>query len=51
MSGGVARNIGVVRALESTLRISLIIPDEPQLVGALGAALIAANRLLTSAPR
>ncbi len=50
MSGGVARNIGVVMALENTLKISLIIPDEPQLVGALGAALIAANRLLTSTP-
>lgn len=50
MSGGVAKNIGVVKALENTLKVKLIIPEEPQLVGALGAALIAAERSLTSAP-
>lgn len=41
MSGGVAKNIGVVRALESILDTTLLIPPEPQIVGALGAALIA----------
>ena len=43
MSGGVARNIGVVTALEDILNTSLIVPEQPELVGALGAALIAAN--------
>ena len=35
MSGGVAKNIGVVRALESQLGTTLLVPEEPQLVGAL----------------
>jgi (R)-2-hydroxyacyl-CoA dehydratese activating ATPase len=44
MSGGVARNIGVVRALESQLGTTLLVPKEPQLVGALGAGLIALEK-------
>ena len=41
MTGGVAKNIGVVRALERVLGVSLTIPSEPQIVGAIGAALFA----------
>jgi len=41
MTGGVAKNVGVVKALENVLGMPLNIPDEPQIVGALGAALIA----------
>lgn len=41
MTGGVAKNIGVVKALEKELRVSIFIPDKPQIVGALGAALFA----------
>jgi len=41
MTGGVAKNIGVVRELEKKLLCSIKIPDEPQIIGALGAALIA----------
>jgi predicted CoA-substrate-specific enzyme activase len=41
MTGGVAKNIGVVRAFEELLQTKLLIPEEPQLVGALGAAYIA----------
>lgn len=41
MTGGVAKNIGVVKALERELGVSLIIPEKPQIVGALGAALFA----------
>lgn len=41
VSGGVARNAGFVRALESELGLELLVPDEPDLVGALGAALVA----------
>jgi len=44
MTGGVARNAGVVKALEERLGIKLIICEEAQIAGALGAALIAADR-------
>jgi len=47
MSGGVAKNKGVVRALEKKLNCSLLVPPEPQIVGALGAALIALERSTT----
>ena len=40
-AGGVAKNAGVARALEQELGESLLIPDEPQIIGALGAALVA----------
>lgn len=45
LSGGVAKNIGVVRRLEEKLGIKAYIAPEPQIVGALGAALFAADRL------
>jgi len=41
MTGGVARNIGVIRAFEEKLGTKIIVPEEPDLCGALGAALIA----------
>ena len=41
LTGGVAKNIGVRKALEDKLGIKLFIPDEPQIIGALGAAIIA----------
>jgi len=41
MSGGVAYNQGVVRELERELSQKLFIPDRPQTLGALGAALFA----------
>jgi predicted CoA-substrate-specific enzyme activase len=44
-TGGVARNTGVRRALEETGRVRCVVPPEPQVVGALGAALIARSRL------
>lgn len=44
MTGGVAKNIGMVRGLEEALKTQLLIPEEPQITGALGAALIAAER-------
>jgi len=40
-AGGVAKNAGVARALEKVVGESFLIPEEPQIVGALGAALIA----------
>jgi len=41
MSGGVAKNIGVVHFLEKALDVDIIVPEEPQIVGAIGAALFA----------
>ena len=41
--GGVARNIGFVKSLEDNLEISVSIPEEPEYVSALGAALVAAE--------
>lgn len=45
MTGGVAKNKGVVAAIEERLSTNLFIPDEPQVVGALGAAIVAAKGL------
>ena len=44
MSGGVARNRGVVGALGRALLTEIAVPPEPDIVGALGAALIARDR-------
>jgi activator of 2-hydroxyglutaryl-CoA dehydratase len=43
MTGGVAKNSGVVQALKQELGMDIVVPAnvDPQLVGALGAALIA----------
>lgn len=41
MTGGVAKNIGVVHAIEKKIGAKVLTPPEPQIVGALGAALIA----------
>ncbi len=46
MSGGVARNPGVVAALGEALGATVSVPPEPDIVGALGAALIARDRAL-----
>ncbi len=47
MSGGVAYNGGVVRALEAVLGTQVTVPQAPDTVGALGAALIARDRSST----
>ncbi len=39
-TGGVAKNIGVVKALKENLECEVFVPDEPLLTGALGAALL-----------
>ena len=45
MSGGVAKNRGVVTAITKSLGIQkLNIPDKPDIIGALGAAIIAGER-------
>lgn len=40
-SGGVAKNVGMVSALEKELRTELLVPQEPQITGAVGAAILA----------
>jgi len=42
-SGGVAKNIGVVKAIEEELGKKVLTPEEPQITAALGAALFAAE--------
>ncbi len=41
--GGVAKNNGIRRAFERALQKPLIIPDDPQIVAAIGAAILAAG--------
>jgi predicted CoA-substrate-specific enzyme activase len=47
-TGGVARNIGMVRAIESKLGISLNVSPEAHFIGALGAALFALDHVLAA---
>ena len=49
MTGGVAKNAGVVAALRQELGIEIVVPAvvDPQLVGALGAALVARETVLS----
>lgn len=42
--GGGARDIGLIRSIEETLELSLLVPEEPQIVSALGAALLAEEK-------
>jgi len=44
LSGGVARNIGVVKAIRGLLRCRVVVPQEPQIMAALGAAIFAKER-------
>jgi predicted CoA-substrate-specific enzyme activase len=44
ITGGIARNIGMVRRVEEKVGCKALIPDEPQIVGALGAALFARDK-------
>jgi predicted CoA-substrate-specific enzyme activase len=43
MTGGVAKNVGVVRAIEKKTGSVIHLPEEPQIIGALGAAAFAAE--------
>jgi len=45
ITGGIAKNIGVVQRLEKRLGLKALLPEEPQIVGALGAALFAHDRV------
>lgn len=48
--GGAANNIGLVRSIEEMLGITMLVPEEPQITAALGAALLAAERLNMAVP-
>jgi activator of 2-hydroxyglutaryl-CoA dehydratase len=41
MTGGVARNLGVVRALEKAIGMTVSVSPQAQVAGAIGAACIA----------
>ncbi|MGV8058088.1 MAG: acyl-CoA dehydratase activase [Smithellaceae bacterium] len=41
MSGGVAKNRGIVKELENAMKTQVMVPSDPQIIGALGAALFA----------
>jgi len=45
MSGGVAKNIAVVRLLSEKISCRIQVPEEPQIIGALGAALFARGKM------
>ena len=50
-TGGVAKNSGVVRALEEHLECKVLVPEEPLLSGALGAALLARDIVIQAMER
>lgn len=43
-TGGVAKNVGMKKALEDRIGETIYVPEDPQIVGALGAAIIAQNK-------
>jgi predicted CoA-substrate-specific enzyme activase len=45
MCGGVSKNIGIIRTMEARLGKPVLVPEDPQIVGALGAALVARQGL------
>lgn len=48
-TGGTAKNAGLVKYLERELGTALLVPEEPQIVGALGAALLARDEVRKAA--
>jgi predicted CoA-substrate-specific enzyme activase len=44
ITGGVGRNIGVVEALKKQLKMDVLVPEAPEIAGAIGAAVIARDR-------
>ena len=50
LTGGGAKDIGLVRTIEDILGINTLVPEEPQIVAALGAGLIARGHKLSLAP-
>ena len=46
LTGGVAKNSGIVKAMKESLGCDLLVPEEPLLTGALGAAILARENYL-----
>jgi predicted CoA-substrate-specific enzyme activase len=44
--GGGAKNVGLVREIEQSLETKVLVPEEPQIVAALGAALMAEEKTM-----
>jgi predicted CoA-substrate-specific enzyme activase len=49
LTGGVAKNIGMVEAMRQNLGCEIFVPEEPLLTGALGAAILAKEMYLKAA--
>ncbi len=49
LTGGVAKNIGMVKAMKESLGYEILVPEEPLLTGALGAAILAKEIHLNAA--
>ena len=47
--GGAAKNKGLVRQIEKLLGVTVLVPEEPQITAALGAAWLAAEKITTVA--
>lgn len=45
-TGGVAKNVGMKKALEDEIGLEILVPEEPQIMGALGAAILAKAELV-----
>jgi predicted CoA-substrate-specific enzyme activase len=43
LTGGVAKNIGMVKAMKESLGCEILVPEEPLITGALGAAILASE--------
>jgi len=41
ITGGIGRNVGLVSKIEAKAGLKVTLPEEPMIVGAMGAALIA----------
>ena len=42
--GGVAKNIGMIEAIKNLAQVDILVPEEPEIVVALGAALVAMKK-------
>jgi predicted CoA-substrate-specific enzyme activase len=49
LTGGVAKNVGVVKAMEEYVGSTILIPEEPLLTGAMGAAILGKELTLKAA--
>ena len=50
LTGGVINNVGIVHALKSKLATNVNLSEQPQIIGALGAAIIAVNNYKKQSP-